>query len=123
MQFARTLGGGPRAPSQARNCLQPLEGKLDPDRLYDLALVVSELVTNAITHSGLGEAGSIVLEVRLVPGRVRVEVTDGGVGFPDTRTSPGDQHGRGLTIVAALADRWGRTRDGGTTVWAELVLP
>jgi hypothetical protein len=54
---------------------------------------------------------------------VEVRVTDGGATEqPRVRAIPTDAiDGRGLSIVAALSDRWGVDRDGlGQSVWAEL---
>ena len=54
---------------------------------------------------------------------IEVRVTDGGAPqLPRPRAArPEDPDGRGLTIVEALADRWGVDRDGlGQCVWAEL---
>jgi anti-sigma regulatory factor (Ser/Thr protein kinase) len=123
MEIVRSFDAGPTAPRDARRSLLPLEGDLTADRLDDLRVVVSELVTNAVTHSGLRRDGSIVLKVQLLSGsRVRVEVADTGGGFPGVSSRPSDQHGRGLTIVGRLADRWGTEQDGGTKVWAELPI-
>jgi anti-sigma regulatory factor (Ser/Thr protein kinase) len=123
MEIVRTLPVGPTAPSEARHSLLALEGAVASDRLDDLVLVVSELVTNAVTHSGLRGAESVILKVRMLSGsRIRVEVEDAGGGFPDVTTPPTDQHGRGLAIVARLADRWGTERNGQTRVWAEMTL-
>jgi two-component sensor histidine kinase len=123
MEIVRTLRVGPAAPSEARHALLPLEGSVATDRLDDLHLVVSELVTNAVTHSGLRGAESVILKVReLSRSRIRVEVADAGGGFPEVSTPPTDQHGRGLAIVARLADRWGTERNGETRVWAEMTL-
>jgi anti-sigma regulatory factor (Ser/Thr protein kinase) len=87
----------------------------------DVEVVVSELVTNAVL------AGSLMLQLYLDsgPGRLRIEVSDDAAGWPARRdTSPADDHGRGLTIVAALSSRWGVRQDGGAkAVWAELALP
>jgi anti-sigma regulatory factor (Ser/Thr protein kinase) len=121
MEIVRTLDGGPTAPSVARQSLDQLEGDLAPDCLDDLNLVVSELVTNAVTHSGLRDSGAITLIIRSLPGsRLRIEVINKGAGFPDTPTAPSVGHGRGLAIVQILADRWGIESDGQTRVWAEL---
>ncbi|MFF7680646.1 ATP-binding protein [Actinacidiphila glaucinigra] len=88
----------------------------------EAVLVVSELVTNAVTH------GTSPAELRLVLGReshgLRVEVTDAGPALCGDREGvPPDEHGRGLPIVAALAsDRGVSVRPGGTTCWADLPL-
>ncbi len=86
-------------------------------RLDDLAVVVSELVTNAVEHG----RGPVALEIEADPGDgVLVRVTDAGEGeptvLPASRTR---RRGRGLALVRALADRWGVDRGPtGKTVWA-----
>jgi anti-sigma regulatory factor (Ser/Thr protein kinase) len=88
----------------------------------DLVIIVSELVSNAVLHTDTD--APIGLTVRWNDQQVRVEVTDGD---PDTdQVSPRtidlpEPGGRGLRIVAALAQRWGVTRTStGKTVWATL---
>ncbi len=51
-------------------------------------------------------------------------VVDSGCGFPDpdAAEAPPGQHGWGLPIVHALADRWGTDRGPDTKVWAEFAL-
>lgn len=87
---------------------------------HELEVVVSELITNAIRHSGAASA----VEARLVgPGRVEVAVSDHGAGVP-APVDPYEQHtrGHGLRIVDAFAASWGVRPDphGGKTVWALL---
>ncbi|GHE12739.1 ATP-binding protein [Streptomyces alanosinicus] len=91
----------------------------------DTLLVVSELVTNAIIHA----RPPAVLRLTWVPGdgirTLRVEVTDAGPALPPAGCRAGidpDEHGRGETIVHALATRHGiRIHPGGVTRWADLV--
>jgi len=85
----------------------------------DAALVVSELVTNAVTHA----QSSCELRLRLSGGVLRIEVADAGKGTPDPLApDAGDEHGRGLLIVSALSTAWGVQNglDGRKIVWAEL---
>jgi len=91
---------------------------LDPDVV---ALLVSELVTNALVH------GRPPMELRAsrVGSGLRVEVLDGaGERRPrrrSVRPSADDPRGRGFTIVSALATRWGTAPSpGGKAVWFEL---
>ncbi|MEU9618008.1 MULTISPECIES: ATP-binding SpoIIE family protein phosphatase [unclassified Streptomyces] len=105
----------------------------------DAAVVVSELVTNAVVHAGTNvellcrleeatedEVAALVLEVSdHHPARaVRSERREGG-GPADAAESgvpagPAD-YGRGLQLVGTLAERWGITyRTGLKTVWARL---
>jgi serine phosphatase RsbU (regulator of sigma subunit)/anti-sigma regulatory factor (Ser/Thr protein kinase) len=88
-----------------------------PDR-YELELVVTELVTNAVLY------GEPPMSLRVVPdvGRTRVEVADTGRTMPQTALPRTDSMtGRGLGLVATLAERWGvRRTKHGKAVWAEL---
>lgn len=86
----------------------------------DASLIVSELVTNAVRHSG--SAACRVIVTRPEPGLVRVAVTDRSRRMPDLLNAPADAvSGRGLALVDALADRWGTDRmHWGKRVWAEL---
>lgn len=91
----------------------------------DVALVVSELMTNALLYGSLRDR---LVRVRLVtsPTALRVEVSDPrGERLPCVRDVTGeDQFGRGLLLVEALADDWGvgPRADVGKTVWAEWSL-
>ncbi|MEU9475802.1 ATP-binding protein [Streptomyces sp. NPDC048191] len=96
-----------------------------PYLVDDALLVVSELVTNALVHA----CPPAVLRLSWVRGdgecTLRVEVIDAGPALPISGSLIGvdpDEHGRGETIVHALATRHGiRTRLGEVTRWAELV--
>jgi anti-sigma regulatory factor (Ser/Thr protein kinase) len=93
----------------------------------DAALVISELLSNALQHGGPLPGSALRVDWDLDSDSVRVSVSDGGgptrpeLGQP-TPTATG---GRGLRIVARLSRRWGSVSDTqGTTVWAEvLVMP
>jgi anti-sigma regulatory factor (Ser/Thr protein kinase) len=98
-----------------------------PTLLADAIAVVAELVGNAVRHAEPLPGGVVRVAWRLRPNgagaAVEVRVTDGGASDPPQvrRVGPDSTDGRGLTIVAALADRWGVERDGlGQSVWAEL---
>ncbi|MFE7993279.1 ATP-binding protein [Streptomyces shenzhenensis] len=89
----------------------------------DAILVLSELVTNAIAHSG---GSRITCRVHVLGGRVRIEVEDErrGASVPAVREPDADdQGGRGLLLVSRLSDAWGvgEAADGkGRVVWADL---
>jgi anti-sigma regulatory factor (Ser/Thr protein kinase) len=88
-------------------------------------LLVSEIFSNSVRHSGLGAAGETVT-VGAGDGIVRVEVTDrAGPGTPELRPAGRDaEGGRGLQLVVGLAARWGWRRRGGRMVtWFELSHP
>ncbi|RYP88345.1 PAS domain S-box protein [Nocardioides guangzhouensis] len=91
----------------------------DPDEWAEEAqLAVSEVVTNALVHSGT----PIGVRVRVTDGGLRVEVTDGNPHHPSAReyaTLAGT--GRGLTLLEESVDGWGvEPMPGGKTVWFEL---
>ncbi|MDX3580241.1 ATP-binding protein [Streptomyces europaeiscabiei] len=94
-----------------------------------LTLITSELTANAVRH---GHVQGRDFEVRLLATSetLRVEVSDTRaerVPPRFLREAPSDaETGRGLLLVATLADRWGvepRTAGPGKTVWAEAVCP
>jgi anti-sigma regulatory factor (Ser/Thr protein kinase) len=87
-------------------------------RVDDVALVVSELVTNAVLH---GE-GDITLDVVVAADAVRVSVADGDPALPGPLDPVADaESGRGLLLVSKIARQWGaRPEPAGKVVWAEL---
>lgn len=93
-------------------------------RADDLELIAAELISNAILHSPSGEdGGEFTVTVRIEDGWARVEVSDTGTGqwHPPETEDPDAEYGRGLTIIAALADKFGHdVTTGGQTVWAEV---
>lgn len=91
------------------------------DAVVDTAtLLASELATNALVHG----RGRVELRLRLTRDRLVLEAVDAGHHMPRRRQAGvDDEGGRGLHLVAALADRWGSwATDGGKVVWAELDL-
>ena len=80
-------------------------------------LITSELVTNAVRHAGT----QITLTLRLSGPLLRVAVRDGAGGDvqPVQLTDETAESGRGLSLVDALAERWGSVfLHSGKTVWA-----
>jgi PAS domain S-box-containing protein len=94
-----------------------------------VGLLVSELLTNAFRHAFVGRDGGLVetrLE-RLADGRVRVQISDDGVGLPDGHGWPG-RGNLGSRIVNALltgleATHVVETSPAGTTVTVDLPAP
>lgn len=79
---------------------------------------MTELVDNAITHAGRPQH----LRLRLLADRLVIEVGDLEPRPPQQLAGgPGDEGGRGLTILTVLASDWGVRFEGtGTIVWCEL---
>jgi len=89
----------------------------------DVALVISELLSNALRHAAPLPGSKIRVAWRVDPGSIRVSVSDGGGPTRPELAEPaqGATGGRGLRIVAKLSSRWGTsTGEDGTTVWAEV---
>ena len=84
----------------------------------DVALVVTELVTNAMLHAG----GTTGVVVRPGGGGVVIEVSDASPVPPVfARESDDDLTGRGMRIVSRLSARWGvHPTESGKTIWAEV---
>jgi anti-sigma regulatory factor (Ser/Thr protein kinase) len=119
------LAGGPYAVTASRLALAGLEDRLDPNVLFDIRLLVSELVTNCVKHAAVGPEESIVLNVEIQDARVRVSVVDEGPGFEPPATPLTEQaaeagSGWGLFLVDQLSEEWGVERKAGATVWFEL---
>jgi anti-sigma regulatory factor (Ser/Thr protein kinase) len=95
--------------------------------IEDAALLISELVTNAVRYAHPLPGDTLRVSWEYVPDRLLLRVTDGG-GRDQPRVrdaGPFDVRGRGLAIVETVAAAWGieRSPNGGktfSTVWAEL---
>jgi PAS domain S-box-containing protein len=87
---------------------------------FPTELIVSELVTNAIRY------GNDPIQLRLIRADALIcEVSDGSSTAPHLRRARiFDEGGRGLLLVAQVAERWGsRQTSAGKTIWAEQPLP
>lgn len=112
----------PSAPRLARDAIRELDGIAAVRE--DATLVVSELVTNAVRHSGGGSGDQLELAVERTPGGLTISVWDVGRSSTSPRlrrrdASPG---GLGLHIVAAVARSWGVDDGAGRRVWADLPI-
>ena len=89
--------------------------QIDQGIVDEVVLMVSELVTNSLVH---GRA-PFDLRLRRAATQVVVEVQDRAPYRPRRRRpTDTDEHGRGLQIVAMLADGWGSRASGnGKCVW------
>jgi anti-sigma regulatory factor (Ser/Thr protein kinase) len=85
------------------------------------ALLVSELVTNAVVHAH----SPFTVTAAVLADSVNVEVQDGSAQLPEVlQPTPSSPAGRGMFMVEALSSRWGAEPiAGGKRVWFELPLP
>jgi len=94
------------------------------DVAEDAALIVSELMTNALDASAvLPERPPITLRLLADEKSLLIEAWDQSpLDLEPRQADADDECGRGLTVVAALSDRWGSERTGyrRKVVWAEL---
>ena len=117
------LDGGPDAVPEARRAVLAAQAFIPRSVRDDLLLLVTEVVTNAVRHGGVGPDQSVRVALRPRNGLVRVEVVDPGKSFTraEVSSSRGGKGGWGLFIVDQIATRWGVTPVAtGTSVWFEL---
>ncbi|MFF3335879.1 ATP-binding protein [Streptomyces sp. NPDC002888] len=122
-RFRFELAAHPGSPAQARRLTRArLTGwSVCEDTCDTAALVVTELVTNAIVHTA---SNVVVCELHDGDDVVRIAVRDEGCAPGEPHPSPQrpeEEHGRGLLLVDALCHAWGAQEHGpGLLVWAEL---
>jgi anti-sigma regulatory factor (Ser/Thr protein kinase) len=125
--LALTLPCTPSASAAVRDELSRLD-ELGHDLgwiLGDVMLVASELVNNAIVHSGGTSDHDLEVRASRRAGRLTLSVRDPGLS--DSRAGPspaseGQVGGWGLQIIGALCERWGEERGDGYRVWADINL-
>ncbi len=112
----RSLDADPGSVRRARRLVALVAG-LSPGVRRDAAAIVSELVTNALTHPGPRPGRRIEVRLTLESARLRIEVADHG-GFPNRGSPPpsGSEPRLGLRIVTQLALHW-HASDGVVTAW------
>lgn len=119
--------GGPTAPSQMRSLLdRELAGEVPDERLAELRLLTTEVVTNSVQHGRVGCDGWVSSTISVGQDRVRVEVRDSSraAGTPRRKTPDYENGGGfGLFLLDEVAASWGVERDSGLCVWFELSLP
>jgi hypothetical protein len=114
----------PGSAKRARSQVERFRGLLYETSFSDLRLLVSELVSEALSARPASTTGRIRLRTELCDDRVRVSVAQGGDGYrlPSRRPLPG-QTGWSLYLVQRLSNRWGMQRDReSATVWLEQFL-
>jgi len=117
--------GGADAPAHVRSALErELGEELDPDGVYTLRLLASEVVTNSVVHAGLGPDGWVAASVARGRTHVRVEIEDSATSVLPAPRRPDRVNGGGfgLQLVDLLASSWGVRRGKRVCVWFELEL-
>lgn len=112
------------AVAEARRCVRYFLGAWHAAETGDTAaLVVSELFTNAVTHT---DSSSVVCVLAVTERQVLIQVEDHGTR-PSALTAQHvplhEERGRGLLLVDAVSQHWGATRSeggSGLVVWATL---
>ena len=126
-----TVDHAPSSAAQARRAIgADLAGRGLPTAVVqNAALIVSELIGNAVRYGRPLPGGVLRVAWVLEPGCLLLRVSDGGGNqAPRFRDAgPSDVRGRGLAIIDALARKWGvdRYENGAgpvSTVWAELAV-
>ncbi|MFE7955272.1 ATP-binding protein [Streptomyces sp. NPDC057413] len=124
-QLALSLPATPAAASQARHqavdAIAGWDAGLGTEVVHTAELLVSELVTYAVQYAG---TGSVSLAVCLDEAVLRIEVCDTSPVLPQPALPDADNEGgRGLFLVAALADRYhAEPTVTGKRCWAEIDL-
>jgi two-component sensor histidine kinase len=102
-------------------------GELETENATPLALVLTELVTNAVEHGLAAGGGTVTIEAQRSGRRLRAAVRDDGIGLPEGFVAGKD--GLGTQIVKALVGgemqghiAWSSPPEGGTTVTVEVAL-
>ena len=119
MEAAATFPARLESATEARRFAERTLASWECPGLTDtVALLVSELVVNTVSHADSAATLRLVLDDRVL----RVEVDDSSQVLPSPQvTTADDSSGRGLMIVEALADRWGvEPTVSGKAVWFEL---
>jgi anti-sigma regulatory factor (Ser/Thr protein kinase) len=107
------------APRRARRSFARYTGTIEEALLDDLRLLSSEIVTNAVQHSGCPQGEPLRIEVTTARDLIRVAVIDGGERTkpvrPRSQTPPS-----GLQYVELLSDRWSSGATASFRVWFEI---
>ncbi|MFE9921488.1 ATP-binding protein [Streptomyces sp. NPDC005774] len=127
--FPTTAHGAHTARHAAERWLAAQQGRPEPaddDSTATASLLIAELTANAALH-GRVRGRNARLALTLTPATLRIEVTDARserLPAPTPAADADGESGRGLLLVALLADAWGCEphHPGGKTVWAECAL-
>jgi two-component sensor histidine kinase len=118
------ISGGPGAAARARRVVEAeLDGRVSPQMMEDVTLLVTELIANGVRHGGADDDSFLHLMLEGQRGGLHVEVANASDSHGMPARRPADLAGGGgigLNLVATLASRWGVRRGADTAVWFEL---
>ncbi len=114
-----------QATAEAREAVADWVGAAVASSVLDhCKLLVSELVTNSVRHSGMPADEQVVVRVELTGANLRLEVQDPGCSGSVAPRPPDLESGGGfgLNLVEMVSEKWGveRAARSGTRVWAVL---
>jgi Signal transduction histidine kinase len=117
--FQIVLVSDPDAPRAARVALRGFGDALSADCLEVGALLLTEVVSNAVRYAG---ADDLTLSLWVRDGTLDALIADGGPGFVAIPPAPGASPvgGWGLRLLDMLALRWGSASEAPNSVWFEL---
>jgi anti-sigma regulatory factor (Ser/Thr protein kinase) len=124
MKTSRSFSADPDSTRSARHFVLHAVGHAPPGLRDAIAVMVGELAMNAVQHARTG----FEVTVELADHTLWVEVTDPGGNSPvaGPMPPPSSLRGRGLPIVASLADDWGITpapHGPGKGIWFKIAVP
>lgn len=119
MRHQLTIELSANAPRQVRHSFDRHAGRIEETLLDDLRLLSSEIVTNAVEHSGRPQGDPITIETAVESDLVRIEVVDQGNGICPLQPRS-SQPPSGLGYVDLLSDRWSSTTANSFQVWFEI---
>jgi anti-sigma regulatory factor (Ser/Thr protein kinase) len=118
LEIREEVPNGPEAAAKARRLLDRFESRIPEDKLIDVRIVLSEIVSNSYKHADNPPGAPIEVTVRSSQDRLRLEILDRSIFDPTPETTKELRAAKwGLHMVDQLADKWGRITEGG--IWAE----
>ena len=122
-ELRREIPANTEAARVAREAVTFLAEGIPQQELETARLLVTELVTNSVTHGPTGRKATVELHVGVERDLLRIEVADRSP-TPARRKPPTHEGGYGLALVDAMASRWDAGPQNGRNVtWFELDLP
>lgn len=119
MRHLLTVGLSPNAPREVRHSFDQHSDQFEESLLNDVRVLSSEIVANAVQHSGRPQGDPITVDTTVQSDVLRVEVVDQGDGAPPLRPRSSTPPS-GLGYVDRLSDRWSSQVVSSFQVWFEI---